>query len=70
MSYNKPLKVGDIVTVCIENLGEKGDGIARYENFAIIIPHTEIDKAYKVRIKKVFPTFCIGELMEKTTQVR
>ena len=34
-----PVKVGDIVEVKIEAVGEKGDGIAKIKGFVLFIPN-------------------------------
>lgn len=60
--YTQPVKALDVIKVTIQNLGDKGDGIARHENFVIIVPQAQIEKTYEVRIKKVFPTYAIAEI--------
>lgn len=62
--YTQPVKVGDELKVQIENIGEKGDGISRHENFVIIIPNGEIDEYYKIRIQKVFKNWALGDIIE------
>ena len=43
--YQKPVEVGDVIEVTIESTGAKGDGIAKVNNFVIIIPGAkEVDK--------------------------
>lgn len=61
--YTQPVKVGDEVDIEVENIGEKGDGVARYKKFVIIVPNGEIEKKYKVKIKKVFNTWALSEII-------
>lgn len=62
--YTPPVKAGETYDVTIQNLGEKGDGIAKINKFAVIIPGTEIDKTYKIRIKKVLDKYAFAEIAE------
>ena len=64
MEYTQPVKVGDELEVTVFNIGEKGDGISRYENFVIILPESEVGKTYNVRINKVFEKFAIAKRLE------
>lgn len=61
MVYTQPVKVGDVLQVTIVNLGEKGDGIARFKDFVIVVPGCNIDETLKVKVKKVFPKWALGE---------
>ena len=65
MGYNKPVKATDELQVTIINLGERGDGIAEVDKFIIIVPETQLDKTYKIRIKKVFPKYAIAQSIEE-----
>lgn len=67
MAYDKPVKVGDEIEITIENLGSKGDGVARVGNskFVIMVPQTEIDKTYKIKITRVFPKQAFAEVIEE-----
>ena len=58
-----PVKVGDEIDVKIEGIGSKGDGIAKKDNFVIIVSRAEMDKEYKVKIVKVFPNMAFSEIM-------
>ena len=44
-----PVKEGEEYDVTIENVGEKGDGIAKVKGYVIIVPQTK--KGERVRIK-------------------
>lgn len=60
MAYTQPVKVGDIITVEIENIGEKGDGVAKYKDFVIIVPNTNVEEKYIIKILKVFKSYAFG----------
>ena len=67
MAYTQPVKVGDNVIESIINIGEKGDGVAKKDNFVIIVPKGELNKRYNLRIKKVFEKYAIADII---TEVR
>lgn len=62
--FDKPVEEGDIVELEIEDLGSKGDGIARIEGFVIFIPGGEVDETYDVEITSVGSKFAFGEIAE------
>ena len=58
-----PIREGEELDVKIESVGKKGDGIAKKDNFVIIVSRAEMDKEYKVKIVKVFPNMAFSEIM-------
>ena len=48
-----PVKVGDELDVRIEAVGEKGDGIAKKNNFVIFVPGVKENDTLRVRVTKV-----------------
>jgi predicted RNA-binding protein with TRAM domain len=62
--YDKPVSEGDIVELEIEDLGSKGDGIARVEGFVVFVPGGEVDETYEVEITSVGRKFAFGEIVE------
>ncbi|MFB6175208.1 MAG: TRAM domain-containing protein [Candidatus Nanohalobium sp.] len=62
--YDKPVSEGDIVELEIEDLGSKGDGIARVEGFVVFVPGGEVDESYEVEITSVGRKFAFGEIVE------
>ena len=60
----KPVDEGDVVELEIEDLGSKGDGIARINGFIIFVPGGEIDETYDVEITSVGHKFAFGEIQE------
>lgn len=62
--YDKPVSEGEIVELEIEDLGSKGDGIARVEGFVVFVPGGEVDETYDVEITSVGRKFAFGEIAE------
>ncbi|MFH1786188.1 MAG: TRAM domain-containing protein [archaeon] len=60
-SYEKPVKVDGEYDVIIEEVGIKGDGIARVKGFVIFVPNTKKGEKVKVKITRVLRKFAIGE---------
>lgn len=59
-----PVKVGDIIELTMESLGQKGDGVAKYQSFIVMVPNTELGDRKQVRIVKVLPSMAFGEVVE------
>ena len=58
-----PVKVGDIVDVKIEAVGEKGDGIAKVKGFVIFVPNAKEGETVKIKITKVLRKVGFGEIV-------
>jgi len=58
-----PVKEGDIYDVEIEGIGEKGDGIARVNNYVIIVPNVQKGDKVKVKINAVRGKVSFGEVI-------
>lgn len=60
-----PVDVGDIQEVEIENLGDKGDGIARVDRgYVLIVPDTEVGDRVTVRIEEAKENVAFTEVVE------
>ncbi len=59
---DKPVSEGDTVELEIEDLGSKGDGIARVEGFVVFVPGGEVGETYEVEITSVGRKFAFGEI--------
>lgn len=57
----KPVKEGEEYTVHITDVGAKGDGIAKVENFIVFVPDTKKGEDVRIRIKQVSGRFAVGE---------
>lgn len=57
----KPIKEGEEYTVKITDVGAKGDGITKIENFIVFVPGTKKGDEVRIRIKQVSQRFAVGE---------
>src|SRR3989344_7201261 len=67
-----PIKVGDIVEVTIEAVGEKGDGLAKISGFVLFIPGVKQGEKHNVKVTRVlrsvgFAEVVTGEAATKTS---
>ena len=58
---NKPVEIGKEYDVHIDEVGEKGDGIARVEGFVVFVPNTQKGEDVRIRVTTVMRKFAIGE---------
>lgn len=59
---NKPVKLGDILTCETIAEGQQGDGIAKVDNFVIIIKGALNKKTYEIQITGVYSTYAIAKI--------
>ena len=57
----KPIKVGEEHDVKITDVGAKGDGITKIENFIVFVAGAKKGEECRIRIKEVASRFAIGE---------
>ena len=62
-TYKKPVEVGDEIQVTIESTGAKGDGIAKVNNFVVIVPGAKEGEKVKVRITRVLKKMAFAEIV-------
>ena len=62
--FDKPVSEGDVVEVEIDDLGSKGDGIARVEGFVVFVPGGEVGETYDVEVTSVGNKFAFAEISE------
>ncbi len=60
-----PVKVGEELTVKIEAVGEKGDGIAKKDGFVLFVPNTSQGDEVKVKVTKVLRKVGFAEVVGK-----
>ena len=63
----KPVKVGEEYDVKITDVGAKGDGITKVENFILFVPGAKKGEECRVRIKEVANKFAIAEKIGSST---
>lgn len=59
-----PVSEGKTYTVKIEDVAQKGDGIARIEGFVIFVPDTQEGEEVTIRITRVLPKYAFGIVEE------
>lgn len=59
-----PIKKDQEILVEIEGVGRKGDGIAKYNNYTVIVPNGKRGERYKVKVTNVLPKFCFAEIVD------
>jgi len=55
------VKENQEMEVLIDDIGSKGDGIARIEGYLIFVPRCKIGERVKVKIRSVSETFAVAE---------
>ena len=56
-----PVRENQELEVVIDDIGSRGDGIARIQNFMIFVPRCKIGERVKVRILSVRDKFAVAE---------
>lgn len=58
-----PVKENQELEVVIDDIGSRGDGIAKIQGFLIFVPRSKIGERVKVRILSVGEKFAVAERM-------
>lgn len=61
----KPVEEGETTVLNIEDIGSKGDGIARVDGFIVFVPDTEVSETVKAEITSVGRKFAFAEVQER-----
>jgi len=64
-SQDKPVKEGETYDVEILEVGSKGDGIAKIQNFVIFVPGTQKGQKVKIRITQVRSSSAVAEVVSE-----
>ena len=67
MNLAPPLKKNDNITLQIDNLGSEGQGIGRYNGFAVFVPYALPGEIVEAHIIKVAKNYAIGKLISITS---
>ncbi len=59
---NPPVKVGDILDVHIEAVGEKGDGVAKKDGFVLFVPGVNEGDNVKIKVTRVLSKVGFAEV--------
>lgn len=57
----KPVKIGEEYDVKITDVGAKGDGITKIENFIVFVAGAKKGENCRIKIKEVSSRFAVGE---------
>jgi predicted RNA-binding protein with TRAM domain len=60
-----PVRKGQEIDVVINDIGTRGDGIARIQNFLIFVPQVKVGDRLKVKIVSVGKKFAIAEKISR-----
>ncbi len=60
-----PVRKGQEIDVVINDIGTRGDGIARIQNFLIFVPQVKVGERVKVKIVSVGKKFAIAEKISR-----
>ncbi|NIR87774.1 TRAM domain-containing protein [Candidatus Bathyarchaeota archaeon] len=60
-----PVKEGQEINVVIDDIGSRGDGITRIQDFLIFVPQAKVRERLKVKILKVGRKFAIAEKIKQ-----
>ncbi len=64
----KPLKPGDVVEVLVNNMDERGRGVAGYRGMRIIVFNSSVGSKYRVKIVRVSGDTAYAEIMETLSE--
>ena len=64
MKANIPVKKGDCVEINITGLGSSGEGVGKYEGFAVFVQGALPEETVKAEITLVKKSYSIGKLQE------
>jgi predicted RNA-binding protein with TRAM domain len=57
----RPVKENQEIEVIIDDIGSRGDGIAKIQGYLIFVPRSKIGERVKVRIRSVGEKFAVAE---------
>jgi len=60
----KPVKLGDVTSLPIENITEKGDGVAKIDGYVIFIrgaTNEDVNKTIQFKILEIHRKFAVAE---------
>ena len=61
MLQSRPVKENQEIEVVIDDIGSRGDGIAKLQGFLIFVPRSKIGEHVRVRIVSVGGKFALAE---------
>lgn len=67
-STPKPIKIGEEHDVTITDVGAKGDGITKVDNFVVFVVNGKKGEKCRIRIKEVASKFAIAEKVGESSE--
>jgi len=58
---SRPVKENQEIEVVIDDVGSRGDGIAKIEGYLIFVPRSKIGERVRVKIRSVGEKFALAE---------
>ena len=58
---SRPVKENQEIEVIIDDIGSRGDGVARIEGYLIFVPRSKIGERVRVKIRSVGEKFALAE---------
>jgi predicted RNA-binding protein with TRAM domain len=58
---SRPVKENQEIEVVIDDIGSRGDGVARIGGYLIFVPRSKIGERVKVKIRSVSDKFALAE---------
>ena len=58
---SRPVKENQDMEVVIDDIGSRGDGVARIEGYLIFVPRSKIGERVRVKIRSVGEKFALAE---------
>jgi len=62
----KPFKIGDVIDLTIESIGEKGDGVGKVNGFVVFVKDVKQGDVVKVKITNIMRKFAVAEKTDGT----
>lgn len=66
----KPFKIGDVIDLNIESIGEKGDGVGKVNGFVVFVKDVNQGDNIKVKITGIMRKFAVGEKTDEDVTVK
>jgi predicted RNA-binding protein with TRAM domain len=64
--WKAPVKAGEELDVVIDDVGSRGDGIARVGGLLIFVPQAKVGERLRVKITTVGRKFAVAEKLKET----
>lgn len=62
-SKSPPVKEGEMYHVTIENVNQRGEGVARIKGFVVLVPGAKAGERLRIKIVSVRPRFAVAEAL-------